>query len=647
MWPDEVNFTEDYGFKCSPESISDTSFCTDNMDSDEHLMAQLVTQLDLPHLPKEQQLYSMSATQNYLPSDDLLLEFPIFQEDLDIDMKSDFDFLNDELLIGNTDNPITTFEENKSHHQEQKNLTSYFDYLNSSAPVDFDDIKSEEQSEESCSSNNSLEPSTPPPITSNKNLSTSKFFPASILPKKDVTASGTSTANAKVPIKRIPIKPKTSYTLPTNGSNIVVIRSEFSKQPNTVATQNNVLPNIFLLDNIPLRAITPTMNGTVNGPVTNANHVPTISLKNKIEIDPKMLKRQERRIKNRESASISRKKKRDYLNSLEEKVKVLTEENRRLIEENASLKEKLSYFGNSVKTNFGISSKNIKPTLVLCAFLFFIGLNVNLKGLPLKTSLTKKNSETSVFPQLSKHYSRHLLWANSEDSEDGKLNNTYFSPLTMCPASINQTESARLLLELERWIGKPEQPKPPMESSLKPINHKYKSRRKKLRLESSLAQLRRRDRYDNEFKNEIQVFRPKVDQLYSEFYEAINRRDDTFYVVSFSEQHMLLPALYHNNTRRPKMSLLMPSVFPNDTSNQNYIPLMQIDCEVLDTKLINVKYGSIPRAFRHSGNTTSKAKDRKSDRTDNSTNFDKNGFKKTYKPYFLSKNFLKEVDYNN
>lgn len=115
--------------------------------------------------------------------------------------------------------------------------------------------------------------------------------------------------------------------------------------------------------------------------------------------------------------------------------------------------------------------------------------------------------------------------------------------------------------KLIRWIGKPEISKPPAQVQVKPSNQRLKVRRKKMRLDSTLAQIRKRP--ENDFKNEIQVFNPQPDQLYSEFYAAINRRDDTFYVVSFSEQHMLLPALYHNNTRRPKMSLLMPSVYPN------------------------------------------------------------------------------------
>lgn len=53
----------------------------------------------------------------------------------------------------------------------------------------------------------------------------------------------------------------------------------------------------------------------------------------------------------------------------------------------------------------------------------------------------------SDIPKIMDHHGRNLLWATDE-IDSNKTNS--FSPFTMCPAAINQTESARLVLELER-----------------------------------------------------------------------------------------------------------------------------------------------------------------------------------------------------
>ena len=49
----------------------------------------------------------------------------------------------------------------------------------------------------------------------------------------------------------------------------------------------------------------------------------------------------------------------------------------------------------------------------------------------------------------------------------------------------------------------------------------------------------------------------------------IDRREDTFYVISFSGDHLLLPASFagRNQSSRPKMSLLLPSITVNMNGN--------------------------------------------------------------------------------
>ena len=71
-------------------------------------------------------------------------------------------------------------------------------------------------------------------------------------------------------------------------------------------------------------------------------------------------------------------------------------------------------------------------------------------------------------------------------------------------------------------------------------------------------------------KNEIQIYEALPDRyLFAAFFEAIERKNDTFYVVSFSSDHLLLPATEHNNnTVRPRMSLLLPAMPLNRKSRK-------------------------------------------------------------------------------
>lgn len=107
---------------------------------------------------------------------------------------------------------------------------------------------------------------------------------------------------------------------------------------------------------------------------------------------------------------------------------------------------------------------------------------------------------------------------------------------------------------------------------------------------------------------QLQLYR-QPDRSQPEFLDAIDRREDTFYVVSFRRDHLLLPAISHNKTSRPKMSLVMPAMAPNETLSGrgppgDYEEMMQIECEVMDTRVIHIKTSTVPPSLRKQPSST-------------------------------------------
>ncbi|CAH0553451.1 unnamed protein product [Brassicogethes aeneus] len=631
---DDRLFFGDYAFKDSPESCSDNSCSTDYLElkSDEDFLTQLSCDLDIPLLlnPGEDEMRMLNSFFDKSP-DEILSDIasPASLKDNEIcheinDLQEmDFSQWGPE-AFPNLQSGI------KQEIKSKEELYSASDSDNSVSSVNIKTVPLQTKVKREVL--NPLSPS----ATINIGGNILYTQPLVVVPQnQDIT---------KLP-KRVPIQPKTPYAIPLNKNKVVAIKKEINRNISSpVSPKVVVLENIGSLNNV--KTITPVTTVAAQQKVTVPSMIYTsngLNLGADKNIDPRILKRQQRKIKNRESACLSRKKKKDYLTSLEEKVKELTDENYNLQLENNQLKERLQEFISvPVPT---LTSKNVKQSIVLCVFLFVVAINFDaLRGTFNTKQELDKIIQKSPIPKLD-HHGRSLLWTPEEEI---KKNTSNYSPLTMCPVTINQTESARLVLELERWIGKPIDTKKPSKVAEIISKKQQRANRKRKYKSAPLMEYKNHGIASLPAKqagnNELQVFLPSTEQLYAEFFEAINRQSDTFYVVSFSDHHMLLPALHHNKTQRPKMSLIMPSMLPNGSTPQGTLmPLMQIDCEVLDTRLIHVKYGTIPQHLRTSENATAtKPESHTSNNVSKSTESPTAKYaKKTYKPYFIDKNSFK------
>ncbi|CAN9503597.1 unnamed protein product [Ophioblennius macclurei] len=353
----------------------------------------------------------------------------------------------------------------------------------------------------------------------------------------------------------------------------------------------------------------------------------TIPSNGSSDIDMKVLKRQQRMIKNRESACQSRKKKKEYLQNLESQLREAQQENERLRRENQALRERLA-------GKEGSDSANNRRAVCVMAVLLFMtfsfgpvsitdrklsGLRDSAVEYTGRRLLEIEQQEAPAPPgrveepteddggdwrRVEERYSaesdqfRNLSDVFS-DMKDLVLQDIdrYFSS-SDC-RQFNRSESLRLADELRGWVHR-------HQIDRKKSGGKPKIA-KKARIAQQKAQLRKTNisRYlpiqtHHSIESQLQVL-PGPEVTYSDFLDAIDRREDTFYVVSFRRDHLLLPAISHNKTSRPKMSLVMPAMSVNESlynASQGYEMMMQVDCEVMDTRIVPIKSSAVPPSLR-------------------------------------------------
>ncbi|XP_044054765.1 cyclic AMP-dependent transcription factor ATF-6 alpha [Siniperca chuatsi] len=441
----------------------------------------------------------------------------------------------------------------------------------------------------------------------------------SIQPKPLITAVPLAHAAAPLQAKTIIIQPLQTTVLP------VVQPAPVNIQPAPPPGRPIVLsqPSQVLRIQTP-QAITgnmvamPTLRQDRPVPVA-APPVVSVTLRSpSSDDDSKLSQRQQRMIKNRESASLSRKKKKEYLLSLEARLKVALSENEVLKCENGNLKRQLE----------GLLSENTvlnatapkRRAVCLMVVLVFLVLNVG------PMSLFQGGSKHDVFS--TQHSGRHLLDFSpgaetevmmgpdplhsgpseiADSSEDKALmvvkDPIFLRPPPPCQPPVNRTKCLELAHELRGWVHRHElqqtKTRRMSSSSHKPTRTILKTENKEAERAQIVTVHYTETTEEKNPGSELQVYYAPH-HTYSDFFDEINRRGDTFYVVSFRRDHLLLPATNHNKGSRPKMSVVLPAMNINDSiiRDKQYEVMMQIDCEVTDTRILHIRSSTIPPLLR-------------------------------------------------
>ncbi|XP_011202058.2 cyclic AMP-dependent transcription factor ATF-6 alpha [Bactrocera dorsalis] len=511
---------------------------------------------------------------------------------------------------------------------------------------------------------------------------------------------GVVTNSPKIILKTASGKVITANKIVSSGNGALGLHSNFV--PKIVKTNSG--PVFIKQPSSKITNLGANTNGTSKSSSTSTG--PTSLSVYKGLIDEKMWKKQQRMIKNRESASLSRKKKKEYVVSLESRISDLEKENCTLQGENSSLRSQLvalaqscqcknsnisEFVLNTLDINAKVSDQHVKiaPKLsgkslkqrmtatnikkniaILFALAFMVSLNMgNFQNYMNKNHIENSIESDATNPE-EPATGRRLLWAETENEFKQKLNNSkretemdvpplhFLHPVNRslgalsseqnvnrtikelpmtsaskkCANVSNYTENHRLHSNLHKWIDvndylnlslykengngyldnslsfrkfspdyydrKPLQL--PLQEDVATINMKRKFimtpplvRSKQPKLETPQAN-EIDDNSEND-KNSLDIFKPKISEEYLRLFKGIKRQDDTFYVLSFNMDHILLPASAYNKSARPKMSLMLPA---GDPSVNGDIMLMQIDCEVVNTTELELKSFMIPEKLR-------------------------------------------------
>jgi bZIP transcription factor len=279
----------------------------------------------------------------------------------------------------------------------------------------------------------------------------------------------------------------------------------------------------------------------------------------------KALVKQQRIIRNRQSAILSRNKKKEYVQRLETQNDELRRENSLLKAEISQLKAHVKAY--SVLTGRFTSSfkkipSNAKNATLMLAVIFMVGFNI----IPFSNFAFKSPQRSSI--ELKPFISRHLLVLENSSRTDNETSPDSSSSETL--TYYNQTDHIRKvnIENIRRWIPEPDlynttYVKKDFKFNTDPLQEKlakmYEKSHEQFKQKSQKSK-KRPSKRRKPLIGPMQIYDSNMNIIkLNEFFDEIDRKDDTFYVFSFKADHLLLPAVDKPyNFSQIKLNLIMP-----------------------------------------------------------------------------------------
>uniref|UniRef100_A0A1I7YMV9 BZIP domain-containing protein n=1 Tax=Steinernema glaseri TaxID=37863 RepID=A0A1I7YMV9_9BILA len=372
-------------------------------------------------------------------------------------------------------------------------------------------------------------------------------------------------------------------------------------------------------------------------------------------------KKEDRKLRNREAAQLSRQRKREEVERMQKRLKVVEDENRRLLDTNDKLKKRITVLENEnniLRSNlqnqgFFRSSTTGGNRQKAGAVLFVFALIVTFHGVPFFRQVDISPEQELADASNLDHPGRSLPLISA--SVDGDINgesyrNSSIPSLDECrngTKAMNQTEAIRLNDDLSRWVSRHDllddykihlsknplkkiykkEEKVEKKSSLSTIVNKTDERReaqnnaryrerawKHLNLLSSYEKAVKNYTGTNKAKNDTKTAerRPEVNSPPVKNYElqlpsdterkyrqlvAALQQRSDTLYLVAMKDYFLLPPTNRNSTSRPRMSLVLPALSMNGETHQGQVTMMRIECEVMGTGLFDIPGSLLPLFF--------------------------------------------------